>query len=165
MANGIAIAKILQCHPSHPIPSHPNPSQSNPEKTKSLERASRIPDDWLLTVERRLIAEAEHLDPLRTFAKFTDYWRAASGANARKRDWEATWRNWCRNEADRGKHNGHAPRSLPNLNLKTADELETEAIERAMVEGKTDAEIARELDFIPIETIRKHRAQRDHAQH
>lgn len=29
--------------------------------------------------------------------KFRDYWVATSGRNASKLDWEATWRNWCRN--------------------------------------------------------------------
>ncbi len=29
--------------------------------------------------------------------KFRDYWVATSGRNAAKLDWEATWRNWCRN--------------------------------------------------------------------
>lgn len=30
-------------------------------------------------------------------AQFTDHWRAASGANAVKRDWQAALRNWFRN--------------------------------------------------------------------
>jgi uncharacterized protein YdaU (DUF1376 family) len=29
--------------------------------------------------------------------KFRDYWVAISGRNAARLDWEATWRNWCRN--------------------------------------------------------------------
>jgi len=62
--------------------------------------ARRLPDDFGLTPERRAIAEAEKADPEREFASFTDYWRAASGANARKHDWDATWRNWCRRAPD-----------------------------------------------------------------
>lgn len=76
---------------------------------QSQKRASRLPADFSLTDERRLVAEAERLPAERTFAKFSDYWRAASGAKARKIDWDATWRNWCRSEADRnppGKVNG-----------------------------------------------------------
>jgi uncharacterized protein YdaU (DUF1376 family) len=68
-------------------------------------RATRLPSDWSLTPERRAIAETEHLDPERTFSKFSNYWRSASGAKARKVDWEATWRNWCMSETDR-KPNG-----------------------------------------------------------
>jgi hypothetical protein len=68
---------------------------------QSQKRATRIPEDFVLTDDRRLVAEAEKLPADRTFAKFRDYWQAASGAKARKVDWEATWRNWCRTEADR----------------------------------------------------------------
>ena len=66
-------------------------------------QASNLPDDFSLTPARRAVAEAEHVDPDRTFAKFCDHWRAASGQRARKRDWDATWRNWCRTEADRSR--------------------------------------------------------------
>jgi hypothetical protein len=70
----------------------------------------RLRDDFDLTPERRAIAVDEKLDPQRTFAQFTDHWRASSGANARKRDWDAAWRNWCRNAHDRNGGNGHAAR-------------------------------------------------------
>jgi hypothetical protein len=38
------------------------------------------------------------LDPQQTFEAFKDYWISATGRNATKLDWEATWRNWCRNQ-------------------------------------------------------------------
>lgn len=85
-------------------------------------RATRLPDDFSLTAQRIEVATAEHCDPERTFAKFTDYWRSKSGANARKVDWEATWRNWCRNDHDR------APE---NRRHKTKFELQQEALDRA----------------------------------
>lgn len=31
---------------------------------------------------------------------FCDYWLAKTGAGATKRDWPATWRNWCRKAAE-----------------------------------------------------------------
>jgi hypothetical protein len=72
--------------------------------------STRLSDDFALTPERRAIAQAESIDPERTFAKFRDYWLAAAGAKARKLDWDATWRNWCRSEADRKPTpNGHDP--------------------------------------------------------
>lgn len=98
-------------------------------------RAARLPDDFSLTDKRRLVAEAERLPAERTFAKFCDYWRSASGAKARKLDWDATWRNWCRTETDRGL-NGSGSRSAAPLNLRTADEIEAE--ERAR--GDYDAQ-------------------------
>lgn len=71
--------------------------------------ATRLAEDFELTPERRAVAEAEKLPADRTFAKFRDYWLAASGAKARKHDWDATWRNWCRTEADRSR--GTAPKT------------------------------------------------------
>ena len=73
--------------------------------------ATRIPDDFGMTGPRMDIAVAEGVDPVRTMAKFVDYWRAAAGPKARKRDWDATWRNWCRTEADRAGKNGSERKS------------------------------------------------------
>jgi hypothetical protein len=75
--------------------------QNRPEEGAGApSRATRLPDDFALTPERRAVAEAERLPADRTFAEFCDYWRAASGQKARKCDWEATWRNWCRRQVD-----------------------------------------------------------------
>jgi hypothetical protein len=83
----------------------------------SARHATRLPDDFLLTPERRAVATTERIDPERTFAKFVDHWKAKSGQGARKADWDATWRNWCRNETDRnGASNGtHRPSGPPRL--------------------------------------------------
>jgi hypothetical protein len=70
--------------------------------------AKRLPEDFSLTDPRRATAKGEGTDPDREFAKFTDHWRAASGANARKHDWDAAWRNWCRKSQDM-RPNGRAP--------------------------------------------------------
>lgn len=78
------------------------PPVSPPSGGKTTKRAARLPDDFELTAKRRAVAEAEGVPAERTFAKFCDHWRAAGGQNARKRDWDAAWRNWCRREADRG---------------------------------------------------------------
>lgn len=86
---------------------------AKPKKPPKENSASRIPDDFSLTPERRAVAEAERINPDRTFAKFVDYWRAASGAKARKVDWEATWRNWCRNDRDRQPYQGRQREMQP----------------------------------------------------
>jgi hypothetical protein len=76
------------------------------------------------------VAEAEGLDPERVFAAFADYWRAKPGAGGTKLDWDATWRNWCRKEADT-----HTPRrsAFAPPRIRTATEIaeEYEARERA----------------------------------
>jgi hypothetical protein len=41
-------------------------------------------------------------------AEFRDYWRARPGPNARKLDWDATFRNRLRSIASRKKGNTHA---------------------------------------------------------
>lgn len=82
-----------------------NRSEQEKEQNRT-DRASRIPDDFMLTPERRLVAEAETLPADRTFEKFRDYWHAVPGAKGRKLDWDATWRNWCKTERDRGPVNG-----------------------------------------------------------
>jgi len=38
------------------------------------------------------------LDPSATFDRCRDYWIAQPGQRGVKRDWDATWRNWVRNE-------------------------------------------------------------------
>lgn len=92
-------------------PSNANANSIPTSSGGTRKRATRLPDDFELTDKRRLVAEAETLPAERTFAKFRDYWLAASGARARKHDWDATWRNWCRTEADRfGSTNGQQPK-------------------------------------------------------
>lgn len=72
-----------------------------PTRTRSRSgNGSRISDDFALTSERIAVAVAEKIDPQRTFAGFMDYWQSASGARARKVDWDAVWRNWCRRQSD-----------------------------------------------------------------
>lgn len=110
-----------------PAPEHPSPSESpspdKEKKTSSLRSevkengqqvdgspeapptreptATRLPKDFALSTEMRDYAASEQLDAERTFAQFKDFWAAASGAKARKHDWLATWRTWCRNQSDR----------------------------------------------------------------
>jgi len=64
--------------------------------------ATRLPDSWPLTPEREQYAIAQGVNPERTHQDFCDYWHAKAGPNARKLDWDATWRTWCRRAAERG---------------------------------------------------------------
>ncbi|MFP4891249.1 hypothetical protein [Paraburkholderia sp. EG304] len=77
-------------------------------------RAARLPEAWVLPkvwgewATRELGMMREQV--LDQAARFADYWHAASGKNAAKLDWFATWRNWCRKARDQGagRLNGHA---------------------------------------------------------
>lgn len=141
-ASGSTDANALrpQCEGNAPSLQSPvsSPNLQTPvSREERSARATRLPGDWTLTPERRAIAEAERVDPERTFAKFTNHWKSASGAKARKVDWEATWRNWCMTENDRKPLNGGANHAATQpMRLRTADEIEAE--ERAR--GDYDAQ-------------------------
>ncbi len=114
-------------------PSYEEKKSSLREPKESQPRASRLPEDFALTDARRNVAESEHVDPDRTFVRFADHWRASSGANARKHDWDAAWRNWCRKEADQ--HPGLNGSAVPAQAVrKTRYQLSVEAAERAAAE-------------------------------
>ena len=65
-------------------------------------RGSRLPQDWQLPKAWGDWALSEFktwtADVVRVEAdKFRDHWHAKAGRDATKADWQATWRNWCRN--------------------------------------------------------------------
>lgn len=61
---------------------------------------SRLPADWVPTGEQIDFCKAmrSDLNPENVADRFRDYWTAQAGAKGRKADWNATWRNWVRNE-------------------------------------------------------------------
>lgn len=66
-------------------------------------RGTRLPTGWapsddLLHWTR---TEKPGIDPLQTLEKFRDHWAAQPGQKGVKTDWDATWRNWVRNEIPR----------------------------------------------------------------
>lgn len=68
-------------------------------------RGTRIPSDWRATDEHYAVAKKLGLSERQTDKeadKFFDWWSAKSGKDARKVDWMATWRTWCRNASDFG---------------------------------------------------------------
>jgi hypothetical protein len=64
-------------------------------------RGTRISEDWEPTDADRDFARKLGLDPDRVRAEFVDYWRAVAGRAGLKLDWSATFRNRCRQIADR----------------------------------------------------------------
>lgn len=73
-------------------------------KPKTDTRGTFLPEGWQpqrATVEK-LATEFPHLgvDGLKAiWEEFSDYWAGVPGAKGRKRDWEATFRNWVRRSA------------------------------------------------------------------
>ena len=60
-------------------------------------KGTRLPEGWSLPDDWR--AEAERKHPAVTIdreaERFRNYWLAKPGKDGVKRDWHATWRNWC----------------------------------------------------------------------
>jgi hypothetical protein len=87
------------------VPLAPSQSLSPPDplpygSDSPQKRATRIPDPFVLTTAMRQWAATEvpAIDVDRATKQFVDYWRAASGRTATKKDWIAAWRFWLRNE-------------------------------------------------------------------
>lgn len=102
-------------------------------RPRGASRATRIPDNWTPTAKDYAFATSKGLTPQEInneADRFRDYWTAAGGAKARKRDWEATWRNWVtsdfgllarkRNAASQSRRNG----SLADQFTRFADAME-----------------------------------------
>ena len=84
-------------------------------------RGSRLPSDWTLPEDWREWATTELLPQggglpaiigyvERAAERFRDHWLGKAGKDGAKRDWLATWRNWVREDIDRGK----APKGATN---------------------------------------------------
>jgi hypothetical protein len=75
------------------------------EKEKETEKkrgtkGSRLSADWVLPKDWEDWAKQERPD-LNLWSvgeQFRDYWSAKAGSGATKLDWQATWRNWVRNQ-------------------------------------------------------------------
>jgi hypothetical protein len=69
-------------------------------EAKQRTKGSRLSADWVLPKEWADWARQERPDlDLRSVGEqFRDYWSAKAGSGATKLDWQATWRNWVRNQ-------------------------------------------------------------------
>lgn len=79
-----------------------NPSDASPSAKPPADasRGTRLPKDWVLPEDWQTWAESERPDlQIDVVAcRFFDFWIAKPGKEGRKADWQATWRNWVRNE-------------------------------------------------------------------
>lgn len=88
----------------------------------SGKRATRIPPNFALTPEMLQYAAAKTPDVNVDIAteKFINHWTSASGSNASKRDWVATWRNWMLSDQERA---GRSSTAKPSTSDKMRDTL------------------------------------------
>ena len=63
-------------------------------------RGTRLAQDWVLPKEWKAWAMQARpsLNIDETAESFRDFWHSKAGATAVKLDWQATWRNWVRNQ-------------------------------------------------------------------
>jgi len=80
--------------------SNHEPITNNHKPIKERTRGSRLSADWVLPKEWEDWARQERPDlDLRSVGEqFRDYWNAKAGSGSTKLDWQATWRNWVRNQ-------------------------------------------------------------------
>ena len=74
------------------------------QEPKVSKKGSRISEDWKPSEANKeyAISKGFHNGQIQTLAdKFLNYWLGATGKNAIKLDWDATWRNKVINEAER----------------------------------------------------------------
>lgn len=69
------------------------PSAKSPRGT-SLPKDWALPDDW----KTWAVQTRPDLDIDEVAASFHDFWLGKPGKDGRKADWQATWRNWVRNQ-------------------------------------------------------------------
>lgn len=69
------------------------PSAKSPRGT-ALPKDWTLPDDWKTWAEK----ERPDVDVVTVSESFRDFWIAKPGKDGRKADWQATWRNWVRNQ-------------------------------------------------------------------
>lgn len=81
----------------------PREKEREREIKSARKRGTRLPDDWTPSddLKRWTSEDCPGLNGPVTAAKFRDYWHGVAGAKGVKLDWDATWRNWCRNEYER----------------------------------------------------------------
>lgn len=107
---------------------------AKPKKPRKV--AHRIPEDFRVTPEMVAWARREvpQVDGRRATEAFIDHWTSASGANARKHDWVAAWRNWMR-KADDDLGSGRKHTGSPNGSRPVADSPGAQKARRAMDAG------------------------------
>jgi uncharacterized protein YdaU (DUF1376 family) len=109
---------------ANPTRSQKKPNQepitNNQEPNKERTRGSRLSADFVLPTEWADWAKQERpdLDLKSVSEQFFDYWTAKAGSGSTKLDWQATWRNWVRNQKQAFKQADIARTTVPSSSLR-----------------------------------------------
>jgi uncharacterized protein YdaU (DUF1376 family) len=94
--------KVLKSDADQILTNNHKPITNNQEIKNTIvgARGTRLPPDWELSEDQKqfCVKERPDLDPVKVSAGFKDYWISVAGAKGVKKDWDATWRNWVRNQ-------------------------------------------------------------------
>ncbi|RRD59532.1 helix-turn-helix domain-containing protein [Leucobacter sp. OH1287] len=84
-------------------------SRTPKNKKPTTRQGTFLAEGWTPKPETidRMRAECPNVDLQREHQVFTDYWAGVSGARGRKRDWDATWRNWIRRASQQAGTRGY----------------------------------------------------------
>ena len=101
--------------PKSALPAQPKPDpKPNQGDRNAGTRGSRLAEGWRPDPADVAFARGLGLDVEWTLDKFRDHWLSAT-KGATKRDWAATWRNWCRRDAEQiGRTAPQRQRSVAN---------------------------------------------------
>ena len=89
---------------ANPTKTQNNPNQepitTNQEPIVKATKGSRLSTNFELPETWTEFCQTERpdLNPQKVFDTFKDYWTAKAGNQGVKLDWQATWRNWVRNQ-------------------------------------------------------------------
>ena len=128
----------IQPQPQPPFPSERDThgpvlgsGGSGGKRAERADRGTRLPDDWSPSDEDRAFAGSLGVAVEREAASFRDYWHSKPGADGRKTNWSATWRNWVRRSSERKQGNGTGSRTERNGFIVHAERLAREDADRA----------------------------------
>jgi hypothetical protein len=81
-------------------PAIPERETETEREQKKQSRGTRLPADWKPSDDQIAFCKSDRpdLNPVAVADRFRDFWIAQPGAKGVKLDWDATWRNWVRNE-------------------------------------------------------------------
>ena len=93
-------ANALQTQSERNATHNTSHTTQNTVHKKEQQRGSRLPADWKPDAELAEWSKAERpdLDLRKVLFEFRDYWASVAGSKGVKLDWNATWRNWVRNQ-------------------------------------------------------------------
>jgi len=113
-------------HPGQPATTNKTIEHITSNEVIKARKATRLDEAWQPSLELLDWAgrEFSQVDTKTATDTFKDYWTAIAGTRGLKADWNATWRNWIRNQVNYGKRVGPSNSNRPSGPIDARDNLE-----------------------------------------